>query len=269
MIEVLKYILLGLIQGIAEVLPISSSGHLLIFEEVLGVNDESLTFEIFLHLASLIAIIAYLWKKLIKLIKGFFLYIIKRDEIYKLDFKYCLYIVISTIPTVIFTLIFKDLLSGLVSKVWFVGIMLIINGALLLIISKINGNRTEKDLNYKDAIVIGLFQSIGILPGISRSGSCLNGAFIRKIDKQTACDYAFVMFVPAVLGATVLELFKFDSITLNAPIWLYLLSFVVTLVTTYFAFKFLLNIIRKGKLKYFSFYCFMMGLFALIYGLIK
>lgn len=269
MIEVLKYIFLGLVQGLAEVLPISSSAHLIIVQEILGLSDDNLTFEIFLHLASLIAVMVFLWKKFWKLIKGFCLYLFKKQKEYKKEFNYCWFIVISTIPTVVFSLLLGDLIDKASATLWVVGGLLIINACLLFILTRVKGFKKEEDLTWKDALVIGCFQCGGIFPGISRSGSCLCGAFSRKIDKETAADYAFIMFIPAVIGATVLELFNIgDMVIVSSQIPLYLISFIVSGVTTYFAFKILLTIIRKGKLQYFSFYCLLVGIATLIYGLV-
>ena len=270
MIEVLKYILIGLVQGLAEVLPISSSAHLIIVQELLKISEDGLTFEIFLHLASLIAVLAFLWKKFWNLLKGFCLYVFKKQKEYKTDFMYCLYIVISTIPTVIFTLALGKLVDLAASKLYVVGSLLIINAIVLFVLSRFSGNRTKEDLTWKDALVVGLFQCGGIFPGISRSGSCLSGAFLRRVDKETAADYAFMMFIPAVVGATVLELTHISEINLvSSKIYLYLISFIVAGLATYFAFSILLKVIRKGKLSYFSIYCLIIGLATIIYSICR
>ena len=269
MIEILKYIVLGLVQGLAEVLPISSSAHLVITSEFIDV-DNSVAFEVFLHLASLIAVVFFLRKKLWKLIKGFFGYIFKRKEEYKLDFMYCIYIIISTLILVVFTLLFENLVDIASNTLWIVGLSLVINGILLFILTQIKGTRKNEELNYKDALIIGAFQCLGVFPGISRSGSCLCGAFSRKIDKEAAADYAFILFVPAMVGATVLKFAHITDMILETNmIGYYILSFFVTLVTTYIAFKFLLAIIRKGKLSYFGYYCLIVGAAIFIYGLCK
>ena len=270
MIKVLKYIVLGLVQGIAEVLPISSSGHLIIVENLFNAQDDNLAFEIFLHLASLIAILFFLRKKLWALIKGFCLYLVRRKEEYKLEFKYGIMVIISTIPVVIFTLLFKDLIDKVNGTLWVVGLLLMVNGVVLWTLSHIKGTRKKEELNYLDALVIGCGQCFGIFPGISRSGSCLCGAFTRKIEKETAADYAFILFIPAVLGATVLEFTHFSEISIDTSMLaLYGISFIVAMVTTYFSFVLLLKVIRKGKLSWFGYYCLAIGLFTFIYGLVK
>lgn len=267
MIEFLKYLLLGFLQGVAEVLPISSSGHLAIASSVLGLGDDNLAFEVFLHMASLIAVIAFLFKPICKLIKGTFLYIFKKDKTYEDDFKYLIKLIISTIPIVIFTVVIK-LLGYDTSPIFVVGICLIINAIMIFVTSSIKYNSTSNKISFKDAIWIGLFQCAGIFPGISRSGSSLCGAFVRKVDKEEAANYAFMLFIPAVIGAFVLELSNISAIfTLNSSsIACYLAAFLVSMVTTYFAFKILLSIIRKGKLSYFSIYCIIAGIVAIIYS---
>ena len=269
MIEILKYIFLGLVQGIAEVLPISSSAHLVIVNDVFGIEMPN-SFEVFLHIASLIAVLFFLRKKLWQLIVGFFGFIFKRKEEYKKDFMYCIYVVVSTLIVVISTLIFGNYSDIVANTLWLVGLLLVINAILLFILPQINGNRTREELNIKDALVIGAFQCLGVIPGISRSGSCLCGAFTRKIDKETAADYAFILFVPAMVGATVLNakdlLGLFNDTSLIGH---YLLSFAVTSVITYFAFAFLLKIIKKGKLSYFGYYCLVVGALVFTYGVLK
>ena len=269
MIEILKYIFIGLVQGFAEVLPISSSAHIIIASEFVDI-DNSVAFEVFLHLASLIAVLVFLRKRLWRLIKGFCLYLFKKNKDYKLEFNYCLYIVLSTLFLVVFTLIIGDFFDFVSNTLWIVGLLLCINGFLLFFLTQIKGTRKEEELNYKDSIVIGLFQCLGSFPGISRSGSCLYGAYARKIDNQTAADYAFTLFVPAMVGATVLHITEISSMfTETSMLGYYILSFIVTLVTTYIAFKFLLAIIRKGKLNYFGYYCLAMGAAMFVYGLLK
>ncbi len=269
MIEWIKYIILGLVQGIAEVLPISSSAHLIIAGELVG-TDNNIAFEVFLHIASLIAVCVYLRKTLWKLIKGFFGYIFKRKEEYKGDFKYCLYVILSTLVVVVFTLLFEDYVDFAANTLWIIGLALVVNGILLFILSQVKGFRKVDEINYKDALTVGLFQCLGIFPGISRSGSCLCGSFARKIDKETAAEYAFILFVPAMLGATVLKFTHIaDMIVDGSMMGYYIISFIITLFTTYFAFKFLLTIIRKGKLHYFGYYCLAVGASVFIYDILR
>ncbi len=269
MIKILKYIFLGLVQGIAEVLPISSSAHLIIVSEVLGIQTPA-SFEVFLHIASLIAVLVFLRKQLWKLIVGFFGFIFKRKPEYKKDFMYCIYVVVSTLIVVIATLVFGNYSDKVANTLWLVGLLLVINAILLFILTQVKGTRTREELNIKDALVVGAFQCLGVMPGISRSGSCLCGSFARKIDKETAAEYAFILFVPAMVGATVLNIKDLLGLFSDTSlIGCYLLSFAVTLVVTYFAFAFLLTIIRKGKLSYFGYYCLVVGALVFTYGVLR
>lgn len=270
MIELLKFILLGFVQGVTEVLPISSSGHISILSSIFGIEDNGVAFEIFLHLASIIAVIFFLRKRLWQLIKGFFLYIFSKERInYKYEFNYCLMVVVATIPAAIVAILFGDLINKASSTLWIVGMLLMINGIMLYVFSLIKATRTDQ-LNYKDALVIGLFQCGGIFPGISRSGSCLNGAMVRKMEKEKVADFVFILLIPAVLGSLILKFKDFASFSLDGNGLLYYsISFAVTLVVTYFSLKLLLIVIRKSKFIYFSIYCEIIGLITLVYGLVK
>lgn len=267
MIELLKYLLIGFVQGISEVLPISSSGHLIIVQHILNIGNEGLGFEIFLHLASLLAVLIFLRKRIVTLVKGFFLFIFKREEQYKKDFMYCLFLVISTIPAAIVGIFIKDLLE--IKSLLMVGILLSVNATMLLILTRLSGSKKVSEMKWHNALTIGLFQCAGIFPGISRSGSCLSGAFANKLSKEEAADYAFLLFIPAVLGAVVLDISSIGSLLASSEVYYYLAAFVVTFITTYFAFTFLLKIIKKGKLSYFSYYCYAVSLGVIIYCLVS
>ena len=235
-IDVIKYIILGLVQGITEVLPISSSGHLMIVNDILNIKDNSITLSVFLHVASLLAVLIYLRKELKQLIVGFFGYIFKDKQKYKSDFFLAIYLVVTTMILVIFTVIMK-LIGYDSSPLWVVGVCLILNAIMILVLGKFTGTKKLDELSLKDAVVVGLFQCAGSFAGISRSGSCLCGCNVSKIEKQASAKYAFLLFVPTMVGATVLELGNFKDLFINNEnIYLYLMSFIVTCVTTYLAF---------------------------------
>lgn len=265
--EFIKYIIIGLVQGLTEVLPISSSGHLKILEEIFGVNKNNLAFEIFLHLASFLAVMIFIFKPFSKMIKGSFLYLFKKQKTYFLEWRNLLYVILATIPIVLFTIILK-LFGYKTSPLYIVGICLVINGILLFLSSKKRGKRKKEDMKIKDALVIGLFQCLGVFPGISRSGSCLCGALQRKINKEDAAKFAFMLFVPSVMGALFLEvkdifyLFSQDQKLIPC----YLVSFLVSTIATLFSFGFLLKLIQKNKLVYFAIYSFVIGFFTFFYS---
>lgn len=266
LVELLKYILLGILQGICEVLPISSSGHLIIVSTILGIKEDNLTFEVFLHLASLIAILFFLRKRIKQLIVGCFQYLFKKDKQYQHEFYYLLKLMIATIPLVLFTLLMKKL-GYQTSSLLVVGICLIIN-ATMLFLSKRNNRGNKQEISFKDALVIGAFQMMGLFPGISRSGSCLCGCFKQKIDKEQAKEFAFMMFIPSALGAMILEIDNLKNLfTLpSASLACYFIAFFLAMITTYISFQFLSKIIRDNKLSYFSLYCILMGMIVIIYS---
>ncbi len=267
--EIIKFLIIGIVQGLGEVLPISSSAHLIIVEELLGINSNNLTLEIFLHLASLIAILFFLRKRLIKLISGFIKYIFKKDKESWLEFKIGCFLIISTIPIVIVAILFDDLITKVSRNITLIGVFLVINGFLLMIINNINGNKTIEKMRFLDALTIGVFQCFGIMPGISRSGSCIYGANFRKLEKEVAAEYAFLLFIPAVVGATALEFKNFGNLIVESDLWMYLITFMVTAIVTYLAFGILLKMIKKGKMRYFGYYCIIIGILTFLTSLIN
>ena len=267
-LEVLKYLFLSLLQGITEVLPVSSSGHLQLASEVLKIKDNAVTLSVFLHLASLLEVVVYLRKDLIELIKGFFGFLFKDKIKFKNQFMLAIYLVVTTLILVLFTVLMK-LFGFDSSPLWLVGLCLIINSTLLFVFGKFTGTKKLDELSLKDAVVVGLFQCAGSFAGISRSGSCLCGCNVSKIEKQASAKYAFLLFVPTMVGATVLELGNFKDLFINNEnIYLYLMSFIVTCVTTYLAFAFLKKIINKGKISYFGIYCLIIGIITFVYALV-
>lgn len=267
-LEYLKYIIIGLVQGISEVLPISSSGHLIIFEKLFNISNNDLSFEIFLHLGSLIAVFLFLSKQIRRIVISIFKYLFKKDNECYDDFKYFLFLIISTIPIVIVTLILKPFLKDC-NKLYIVSICLIINSIIIYIFSFCKIKIKKEDLKFKDSLIIGLFQCLGIFPGISRSGSTISGGSFIGLDKKDSAEYSFFLFIPSVIGAVVLEMDNIMNIfSLERDLFIcYMLSFIITIFTTYFSFKFLLNIVKKGKIKYFSLYCLIIGIILLIYSI--
>jgi undecaprenyl-diphosphatase len=255
------------LQGITEVLPISSSGHHQIVSTMLNINDNSITLSVMLHFASFFAVIIYLRNELKDLIVGFLLYFKDKNK-YNNQFKMVVHLCLSTIVLVIVTVCLK-LCGYNSSPIWVVGICLIINGIMLKVFGNLNGTRPLDTFRVKDAIVVGLFQSVGALPGISRSGSCLCGCKVLNINKDDSKKYAFLLFIPAILGSLVLELKNISSMVISNSFHLYSISFITSLVTTYFAFEFLSKIIKKGKLTNFSIYCMILGVVVILYSIVS
>lgn len=271
-ILIIKYIIVALVQGVGEILPISSSGHMVIIQSILGLKSEDLTFEIFLHFASLIAIILFFYKKIWLMIKSFIQYIFKKElrknEEVKHNFKLCIYLVIATIPAGIIGVLLDDYIGAYLSKMWIVGCFLLLTSAMLFIITKLNRERKIEEMTYLDALVIGLFQCIGILPGVSRSGSCIVGGSSRKINQKDAAEFAFIMAIPIMLGSAIFSLEDIKIALENKDLFIpYIIAFIVTLIVTYISLKIFLKIVKKQKLTTFSIYCLVVGIISIVLGL--
>lgn len=256
--------MLGIIQGISEILPISSSAHLIIFSKMLNIPQDDLTLEVFLHLASLIAVLFFMRKTIKKMITGSYMYIIKKEKQYYHEFMLLLNMIISTLPIVIVTIILGKYVDFISSNIILIGFLLIINGIL---ITAYKGKEKKQEITLKDALVIGLFQCIGILPGISRSGSCLLGGKNREIEKGVMAEYAFLLFIPAALGATILKIKNITKLIYSKEIIMYMIVFMVTAIVTYLSLCLLLKLIKNGKIKIFSIYCILIGLMIVIFNL--
>lgn len=262
------YIFLGILQGFTEPLPISSSGHLFLFKNVFNtemLND--LNFEIFVNFGSFLAILFIFLPDIIKLVKSFFLYLFKKEKrnLVKYDFKYCLLIVIGSIPVGILGVILKDKLENALN-IKLLGIAFLITAISLFLVKNIKGEKEDKDINIKDAIIIGLLQMVALCPGISRSGIVLVGCLLCKLKKETALKYTFMLYFPvsiASMGLGVLDFFENPASSSLLPG--YVIGMIFAGFVTYFSYKWLSNLVKKGKLWKFSIYCLCLAIFIFIY----
>lgn len=270
---VIKAFILGLIQGLSEFLPISSSGHLAIAGRIMGMDAESsnlLFFNILLHVATLFAVFAVYYKDIWEMIKAFFAMI---GDIFTgkgLRLKEFFYrrlivmLVLGTLPAVFAALFLGDIIEN--PQLWQIGIFLIITAILLFASEKLSGGKTVlTEMTPLKAFCVGCFQGLGTLPGISRSGSTIVGGLFSGLEKNTALRFSFLLSIPAILGALVLEV----KDVLSAGSQLFSVSSVVTgmltaAVSGYFAIRFLLRLVSKSKLGYFSYYCTAAGIVAII-----
>ncbi|WP_010244835.1 undecaprenyl-diphosphate phosphatase [Acetivibrio cellulolyticus] len=249
--NLLQAIILGIIQGLTEFLPISSSGHLSLFQSLFGLSQGSITFEVAVHLATLIAVVAVLWEDVLEMVKRPFS-------------KLTLLVVVGTIPTVIIAVIFKDLFLLLFDTGATLGIEFIISGLILLYVEEKNKEKKNdkklETMNYVDACVIGVAQGIAIMPAISRSGLTLAGALFRGLNREFAIKFSFLMSIPAILGSVVLEgldMVEYGRIRIDlVPL---LAGMLAAGISGYFAIKIMLKIFTKASLKYFSYYVFVVG----------
>ncbi len=261
----IKYLILGIIQGFTEPLPISSSGHLRIFKSLF--NSEVLSdmnFEIIVNFGSLIAILILYRKEIMSIIRDFFLYIKTKNKKYEVNYKYSWLIVIGTIPAAIFGLFIKDFIENhFTTKL--VGAMLIITSLLLFIIKDIKGKKDKEDITYMDALKIGLFQVIALLPGISRSGATVVGGMKSNLKRETALNYSFMLYIPISVASMALGIKDLLAMNNFAELFIpYLVSMIAAGIVTYYAAKLFIDIMKKGKLIYFSIYCFFVGIITFL-----
>jgi undecaprenyl-diphosphatase len=247
----LKYIILGIIQGLTEFLPVSSSGHLVIAQHWLNIADQGLILDIFLHAGTLLAVIIFFRREIIELIKT--------PPLWK-------YVIITTVLTAIIAVLGKNFFEGLFSSTRVAGLGLFITAAILFSTGRsLKGERLISDLNIKDALLVGLFQALAIVPGISRSGSTISSQLWRGVEKETAFRYSFLVSIPAILGALLMEGAELKHIPgVNSPgPWLGFLSAVIIGLVSL---KILRLVIQKAKFSLFGYYCLLVGLLVLILG---
>lgn len=261
----LQYLILGIIQGFTEPLPISSSGHLRIFKSIF--NSEVLSdmnFEIMVNFGSLIAILVLYRKEIGSIIKNFFCYLKTKNKKYEVNYKYAWLIVVGTIPAALLGLFVKDFIEEYFTTK-LVGAMLIITSILLFMIKDIKGNKEKKDMTVLDALKIGLFQVVALLPGISRSGSTVVGGMKSNLTRETALNFSFMLYIPISIASMFLGVSDLiSSGNLNELLIPYTVSMIAAGIVTYFAAKLFIDIMKKGKLIYFSIYCFIVGLVTFI-----
>lgn len=271
MTNILKYIFLGILQGITEILPISSSGHLMVFRTLFNTNMfDDLNFEIVIHFGSLIGLFIIFRKDIIKLIKHFFLHIFTKDKEIKkktkIDFKYCLLIVVASIPAGIVGIIFKDNLEKVLESIKIVGVAFLVTALALILVRNLKGNKEEKDITYLDATIIGLMQAMAIVPGLSRSGSTIAAALFRGLKQSVAAKFVFLMFFPISIGSFLLGISDIiSSGNLESVLLPYTAGLISSAIVTYLAAKWFFESIKKGKLWKFAIYCIIIGIFTLLY----
>ena len=242
--KIFESVILGIVQGLTEFLPVSSSGHLVLVKEFLGVITPGLVFEVFLHAGTLLAILVYFWKDILS---------IKRKTIFL--------IAIGTLPAGVVGYLFSSQIETLFSSVKIVGVALIVTGILNIFVDKVG--KTKKSLDVNKSFAIGLAQAFAIIPGISRSGSTIFAGSVLGIEKREIAKFSFLLSVPAVFGANVLEIVNYSQ-SFSMDFSKYAIGFVFAFVSGLLAIKLVFKFLEEGKFKYFSYYCFIVGLITLI-----
>ena len=257
--------ILGLIQGLTEYLPVSSSGHLTIGQEILGVSGEdNLAFDVAVHVATVLSTLVVLWREVEWIFKGLFKFQMNDET------KYVVNILVSMIPVGIVGVFFKDQVEAVFgSGLLIVGIMLLVTAALLTF-SYYAKPRQKSPISIKDAFIMGIAQACAVLPGLSRSGSTIATGLLLGDKKEKLAQFSFLMVIPPILGEALLDVLKtvkgenvFGSIGV-VPL---LVGFLAAFVSGCFACRWMINIVKKGKLIYFGIYCAIVGAIAIVYSL--
>jgi len=259
----LDAIILGIIQGFTEFLPVSSSGHLELGKAILGdqsLPKESLLFTVVVHFATALSTVVVFRKDIFEIIRGLLQF--KWNE----EFQFSLKVVLSMIPAAIIGVAFSDKMEALFDgKILFVGVMLLVTAILLLLADK--AKNTIKEVSYKNAFVIGLAQAVAILPGISRSGATIATSVLLGIDRGRAARFSFLMVVPLILGKMAKDVMSGDISTEATNFGALSVGFVAAFICGLIACTWMISLVKRAKLYYFSIYCTLVGLTAIVYSL--
>ena len=254
-------IILGIVQGLTEFLPVSSSGHLELGKALLGdtsIPQESMIFTVVVHFATALATLVVYRSEVARIAGG--LMQRKNNE----EFKFSMKILLSMIPAAAIGVVFADELELLFDKqIVLVGVMLWVTGILLMIADR--AKNTSKDVTFGHSIIIGIAQAIAILPGISRSGATISTSVLLGVDRSKAASFSFLMVVPLILGKIAKDLIDGGLHINGDQIGLLIAGFIAAFVTGLFACQWMIKLVRDAQLKYFSYYCFVVGSAAIIY----
>ncbi len=258
--SIIEAIVLGIVQGFSEFLPISSSGHLVLLQRFFGINEGALSFTVALHIATLLAVIVVFWNKIIEIVKNPFS-------------KLPLYIILGTIPFGILGLIFNEWIESFFETGATLGVGFIFTGLVLMYAEKAGNNKRKmEDMNVKDPLIIGTAQAVAMLPAVSRSGMTISAALVLGIERKTAADFAFLLSIPAILAPAALDIYRMLKTEENAIAVIgaepFIFGMLFAAVSGFLAVKTMLKLIQKQKLRYFSYYLWGIGTLVLLDQLI-
>ena len=261
---ILEAILIGVIQGLTEFLPVSSSGHIELSKAILGTNiegEENVLFTVILHAATALSTIIIFRKEITQIFKGLFMFT-WNDE-----FKFSLRIFISMFPATIVGVVFKDEIDDFFTgQIMLVGFMLLITGIVLFLADK--AKNTTKDVSILEAVLIGIAQAIAILPGISRSGATIGTSVLLGVDRTKAAKFSFLMVVPLIFGKMTKLILDGEISFQSNDFVAYGVGFLSAFLVGLLACTWMIALVKKSQLKYFSFYCFIVGIIAIVHAAI-
>jgi len=263
--EIIDAIILGVIQGVTEFLPVSSSGHLELGKAIIGfegAGEESLMMTIILHAATAISTLIVFWKDVKEILAGIFNSQINQQK------HFALKVILSMIPAGLIGVFLLDKVESMFNEnILLVGVALLITGLFLFVADR--AKETRKEVSYSNALIIGLAQAIAIIPGISRSGATISTSVMLGIDKESSAKFSFLMVVPLILGKMAKDVLD-GGFAVNTDSALpYLAGFIAALITGIVACKWMISIVKNSQLKYFAYYCFAIGLIAITFTLLK
>ena len=267
--EILKVVFLGIVEGITEWLPISSTGHMLLVDEFIKLNMSDAFKEMFfvvIQLGAIMAVVVLFWGKMFPFRFGDKRRGIIRKDVFSLWFKTA----VASIPGAIVTILFDDFIESKLHTPTVIALMLILYGIAFIIVESWNKKRLPavkslKDISYKTALMIGLFQVLSIIPGTSRSGSTIIGALIIGVSRTAAAEFTFFLAVPVMFGLSFLKILKFGFDFAMAEVIVLILGMVVAFAVSLFVIKFLMDYIRKHDFKLFGYYRIVIGVIVLLY----
>lgn len=272
--DILQAIIIGLVQGLTEFLPVSSSAHLIFAQQALGVTDVGLAFDVLLHVGTLVAVVGYFYNDIINMIKGFLLSLLDLkdgkfiSEIKKDPYKKLAWLtILATIPVGVVGVLFNDAVEAMFKGLTVPAFLLLITGTLLYISQRMNSGRIDvRNMSIKEALIMGCGQAVAVLPGLSRSGTTIAAGLFAGLDKEFAAKFSFILSIPAILGAAVFQLKDLSGG--NVEIGACIAGFIVAVISGYFAISVLLKIIREKSLDIFAYYCWIVGIVVLVGSLI-
>jgi undecaprenyl-diphosphatase len=249
---ILEAIVLGIVQGLTEFLPVSSSGHLVLLHNVFGMSEPQLFFDTMLHFGTLIAVVIVMWKSIVDIFKNFFS-------------KMTLYLIVATIPAGVATLLFEDFFEGAFSGTY-LGYGFLLTACVLTLSEKVSSRVNRKrEINMSSTITMGVMQAVAIFPGVSRAGSTIAGGLVSGIDRRQAASFSFLMSIPAILASVVLQGAKvFSESAINVELLPTIVGAACAAISGYFAIKFMIALISKKRLYGFAIYVAVLGILVLL-----
>ncbi|CAK8718337.1 hypothetical protein GCAAIG_07790 [Candidatus Electronema halotolerans] len=265
----LQSFVLGLVQGLTEFIPVSSSGHLVLVPHLLGWHfpkDQSFVFDVLVQLGTLAAVVVYYWQDLTAIARAFLLGLVRRQPFAEADARMGWFLILATLPAVVVGLLAKDLVEQAFASPKMTGVFLLCTAILLLIAEKAgNRCRSMQELDWKDSLWIGFSQVLALLPGVSRSGATLAGGMTRHLDRPAAARFSFLMSVPVMVGASVLAAKDLlDLPALHDFLLPLLLGFLTAMVSGYLAIRWLITYLSRHSLHIFAGYCAAVGLLLVL-----